>query len=214
MFRARMGRPRRATWVARGLDAMHPDRMHMHRHHSSHQRQQGQSDATVARGCAHQPIIRPSAPAGDMAELGRQQLSLGWDRGPSPAQRTSISATTDLNRQIVYVSARASPPFLNSPSLEAFGRSGPGARTNAAALSLLGTDLPSKITLSNRNTVLAENGFGDRDVRVIAHAAPCPPNPAPVGGLGGSRPDASRHGGQGRHLTGPHSWPQMHSPRP
>jgi hypothetical protein len=124
MFRPRMGGASRATCLARGLDAMHPDRMHMHRHDTSHQGQQGQSDATVSRGCAHHPIIRPSAPAAGMADPDRQQLALGWDRGPCPAQRTSISATTDLNRQIVYVSARASPTFLNFPSLELFRRSG------------------------------------------------------------------------------------------
>jgi hypothetical protein len=71
MFRPRMGGASRATCLARGLDAMHPDRMHMQRHDTSHQGKQGQSDATVARRCAHHPIIRPSAPAAGMAELGR-----------------------------------------------------------------------------------------------------------------------------------------------
>jgi len=139
-----MGGASRALCLARGLDAMHPDRMHVQRHDTSHQSHQGQSDATVAGRCSHHPIIRPSAPVAGMAELGRQQLALGWDRGPCPVQRTSISATTDLNRQIVYVSARASPTFLNSPSLEPFRRSGPGACTNAAALSSLRSYLPSK----------------------------------------------------------------------
>ena len=144
IFCPRMGGACRAPGLARGLDAMHPDRMHMQRHDTCHQSQQGQSDAPVAGRCAHHPIIRPGAPGAGMAELDRPQLALGWDRGPFPAQRTSISATTDLNRQIVYVSARASPTFLNSPRLEPFRRSGPGARTNAAALSLLRSYLPSK----------------------------------------------------------------------
>ena len=129
---------------------MHPDRMHMQRHDTSHQSHQGQSDATVAGRCAHHPIIRPRAPVAGITELGRKQLALGWDRGPCPAQRTSISATTDLNRQIVYVSARASPTFLNSPSLEPSRRSGPISH--------------QKITLSNRNAVVAENDVGDGSV--------------------------------------------------
>lgn len=71
MFEPRLGRARRASCLARGLDALHPDRMHMQRHDTSHQSQQGQSDATVARGCAHHPIIRPGAPVACIAELGR-----------------------------------------------------------------------------------------------------------------------------------------------
>ena len=170
IFCPRRGGACRAPGLARGLDAMHPDRMHMQRHDTSHQGQQGQSDAPVAGRCAHHPIIRPSAPVAGMAELDRPQLVLGWDRGPFPAQRTSISATTDLNRQIVYVAARASPTFLNSPSLEPPRWGGPGPRTNAAALSFssLRCNLPSKthqkITLSKRNTVAAENREGDRDM--------------------------------------------------
>ena len=50
MFEPRLERARRASCLARGLDALHPDRMHMQRHDTSHQSQQGQSDATVARG--------------------------------------------------------------------------------------------------------------------------------------------------------------------
>jgi hypothetical protein len=120
--------------------------MHMQRHHTSHQGHQGQSDATVARRCAHYPIIRPNAPGAGTAELDREQLALGWDRRPSNAQRTSISETTDLNRQIVYVSAQASPTFLNFPSLEPPKKSDPGARTNAAALSLPSLFFPNAVT--------------------------------------------------------------------
>ena len=37
MFRPRMGGPCRDAWAARGLDAIHPDRMDMQRHDTSHQ---------------------------------------------------------------------------------------------------------------------------------------------------------------------------------
>ncbi len=144
MFRPHMGGTPRAPCLAGGLDAMHSDRMHMQRYDTSHQRQQGQSDASVAGRCSHPPIIRPNAPLAGIEDLDRPQLALGGDWGPCPARRTSISATTDLNRLIVYVSARASPTLLNSPSLEAFRRSGPPGRTYAAALSSLSSDLPLK----------------------------------------------------------------------
>ena len=93
MFSPRMGGPGGASWAARGLDTMHPDRIHMECHHTAEKSEQRKSDAPVAKGCAHHPIISPSAPMADMAvlaDLARQLLAPGRDRGPSPGRRTPI----------------------------------------------------------------------------------------------------------------------------
>jgi hypothetical protein len=148
-----------------------------------------------------------------MAGLADHQLAQGWVRGPCPVRRKPISATTVLNRQSVYVSARSSPTFLNSSSLEPLGKRGPRASTNAATFSAPKPSLPRKnhAFQSERRCWEEFHPFAAADslnqaggAAKVAMVEP-PPSPALVGGLGGSRPDASRHGGQGRHLTWPHS---------